>query len=111
MWERKLKKMGYTHTYVRLGVNNIELYTWSDKVYGKQTLVKTEDFLQLNSFLPVGYALEWNGLKFAGLSDYLKEEEKPSVPVCSHPNKYKNIISANMQFWYCPDCGSDLGDV
>lgn len=29
---------------------------------------------------------------------------------CTHPNKYKNIISNNLRFWACPDCGADLGD-
>jgi len=35
-------------------------------------------------------------------------EEKESS--CKHPNKYKNIISASVKFWYCPCCKEDLGD-
>jgi hypothetical protein len=30
--------------------------------------------------------------------------------VCSHKNKYKNILSNTLKFWYCPDCKKDLGD-
>ena len=30
---------------------------------------------------------------------------------CTHPNKYKNVVSASMKFWYCRDCGQDLGDI
>lgn len=26
---------------------------------------------------------------------------------CTHPKKYKNIISCSMKFWFCPDCGKD----
>jgi len=30
---------------------------------------------------------------------------------CVHLNKYKNIISNKIKFWYCPDCKKDLGDI
>lgn len=30
---------------------------------------------------------------------------------CKHVNKYKNIISNALKFWYCPDCKTDLGDI
>lgn len=36
---------------------------------------------------------------------------KASKPICNHNKKYKNVVSANLKFWYCPDCGKDLGDV
>ena len=29
---------------------------------------------------------------------------------CDHNRKYRNRISATMQFWVCPDCKTDLGD-
>jgi hypothetical protein len=29
---------------------------------------------------------------------------------CSKPEKYKNIISNNLQFYVCKNCGADLGD-
>ena len=35
----------------------------------------------------------------------------PPVPTaCQHERKYLNIISANLKFYVCPDCGKDLGD-
>ncbi len=30
---------------------------------------------------------------------------------CDSPNKYKNIISNNLQFYACRNCGADLGDI
>ena len=30
--------------------------------------------------------------------------------ICSHKNKYINILSNTLKFWYCPDCKKDLGD-
>lgn len=29
---------------------------------------------------------------------------------CQHKNKYLNILSVNMKFWVCKDCGKDLGN-
>ena len=29
---------------------------------------------------------------------------------CSDPQKYKNVISKNLQFYSCKNCGADLGD-
>ena len=29
---------------------------------------------------------------------------------CTHPRKYKNIISKSLKFWVCPDCKEHLGD-
>lgn len=26
---------------------------------------------------------------------------------CNHENKYLNVISRTLKFWYCPDCGKD----
>ena len=36
-------------------------------------------------------------------------DDKPQQ--CQHLNRYKNIISANLKFWCCSDCGADLGDI
>ena len=30
---------------------------------------------------------------------------------CKKPDKYKNIISSNLKFWSCRNCGADLGDI
>lgn len=30
---------------------------------------------------------------------------------CDNPDKYKNIISNNLKFWSCRNCGADLGDI
>lgn len=30
---------------------------------------------------------------------------------CDNPDKYKNIISANLKFWSCRNCGADLGNI
>jgi len=30
---------------------------------------------------------------------------------CEKPEKYKNVISKNLQFYACKNCGTDLGDV
>lgn len=50
--------------------------------------------------------------------NYVREEEiekwssiSSENKVCTHPNKYKNVLSANLSFWVCPDCKKDLGDV
>ena len=29
---------------------------------------------------------------------------------CDSPEKYKNVISNNLKFWACRNCGADLGD-
>lgn len=50
--------------------------------------------------------------------DYYKQETQIEMDLdfgtadleCKHENKYKNIISANLKFYICKDCGADLGD-
>jgi len=27
---------------------------------------------------------------------------------CSHKNKYLNVVSKNLSFWYCPDCENEV---
>lgn len=42
------------------------------------------------------------------------EVEPPPIPKkakCKHENKKKVIISANLKYWFCPDCKADLGDI
>jgi len=42
----------------------------------------------------------------------LEDDRKlASHRTCKHENRYINKISANLAFWYCPDCKKDLGDV
>jgi hypothetical protein len=38
----------------------------------------------------------------------LKDFDKSGC--CSNPQKYKNVISKNLQFYSCKNCGADLGD-
>jgi len=52
---------------------------------------------------------EQNIVKRKGFQFSWEYTDPPPIP-CTHPNKYKNIISANLKFWACPDCGDDLGD-
>ena len=56
-------------------------------------------------------ALTPNYSQITYLKFYNKAPTIQSENQCTHPNKYKNIISANMKFWVCPDCKEDLGDV
>jgi len=56
----------------------------------------------------VNPAWEKAGLDQAYFETGVREIE---ATICLHRNKYKNIISAQLQFWVCPDCGADLGDV
>ena len=35
-----------------------------------------------------------------------KKEE--NVNICNHENKYYNVVSASLKFWYCPDCKSEV---
>lgn len=37
--------------------------------------------------------------------------ESKAKTCCNKPNKYKNIISKNLQFYSCKNCGADLGDI
>jgi hypothetical protein len=46
---------------------------------------------------------ELNFEKFRGIPEY--------SPCCKNPKKYKNIISNNLKFWSCKNCGADLGDI
>ena len=39
--------------------------------------------------------------------DYFGKEKD----CCDKPDKYKNIVSKNLKFWSCKNCGADLGDV
>lgn len=34
-----------------------------------------------------------------------------NIETCEHLNKYKNVVSKSLQFWFCPDCKKDLGDI
>lgn len=53
------------------------------------------------------------------LKDYILLDDKSASTItgkpvsndCKHTNKYKNIISNNLKFWCCRDCGKDLGDI
>lgn len=44
------------------------------------------------------------------LSRISRPQKVDKTPQCSHQNKYKNVLSAHLRFWYCPDCKQDLGD-
>jgi len=44
-------------------------------------------------------------------SHYKFDWLKDSKNCCSKPSKYKNIISNNLKFWSCSNCGADLGDI
>ena len=37
---------------------------------------------------------------------YVKKKE-----CCDNPKKYENIISKNLQFYSCKNCGADLGNI
>jgi hypothetical protein len=40
----------------------------------------------------------------------LWEEGVIADVVCKHPDKYFNVLSANLKYWVCPDCKKDLGE-
>jgi len=39
----------------------------------------------------------------------LSVNEKKITPLCYHMEKYMNVISKNLKFWYCPSCKQDVG--
>lgn len=51
--------------------------------------------------------------KFAGSRNPMDFNFKIEVSVscCSNPQKYKNVVSNNLKFWACRNCGADLGDI
>ena len=42
-----------------------------------------------------------------------KVEEHCEIPVgcCESPDRYENIVSNNLKFYSCRNCGADLGDI
>lgn len=80
-----------------------ELYDWwafaaADEV-GWNEMLKT-----LNEGFPV--YLNWYSLeKFSG--NHIPPKFEPSK-TCRHPKKYKNVISKNLFFWFCPDCKEEV---
>ena len=39
------------------------------------------------------------------------KSEDWAAQCCKKPEKYKNIVSKNLQFYACKNCGADLGDI
>lgn len=95
----------------------------------KITIIKENNFYtfigwgsqkKMRDIIPKKFCLFVNGQEFkldnaTEMPTYEKfrfDNDIPPVPTqCNHNNKYKNVISSNLAFWYCPDCKTDLGDV
>jgi hypothetical protein len=65
------------------------------------------------------YEVRFTDKRFISFFGELKEDCLESIPIeakgeftnikcCSHPRKYKNIISNNLSFFVCPDCKQEL---
>jgi hypothetical protein len=84
--------------------NENELYHW--------WCVAAQDEIGWNELLrrlSVGETvnLHWTSVRpYSPSGSVSTKKEK----VCTHPNKYRNVLSRNLIFWVCPDCKKDLGN-
>jgi hypothetical protein len=39
-----------------------------------------------------------------------KKDQEPQSKKCKHGNKYYNVLSRTLRFWYCPDCQCEVKD-
>lgn len=70
-------------------------------------------FLELHTNTQVAYSITDDELE-----DLFAEVTKPEIdisslelfdtPKCKHKNKYLNVCSKNLKFWYCPDCKEEV---
>lgn len=84
--------------------NESELYDWwaftaADEIDWRDLLEKLNEGLTVNLRL---YTLE----KFSG--HHIQPKTFGTRTVCAHPNKYKNVISKSLVFWFCPDCKEEV---
>lgn len=81
-----------------------------------QSPVDIEDFRGLYEYLEESLKTkkgEVINLGNIGLSLDKKviNKKKERIFCCESPDKYKNVISKNLKFWSCRNCGADLGDL
>jgi len=47
-------------------------------------------------------------LEFIEVAEKIACPAESVTPPCHHPDKYLNVLSANLKFWVCPDCKKEL---
>lgn len=62
-------------------------------------ILKYSDIDAIDSFYIPGYQ------KQEIVADFMQ-----NIPKCSHQNKYFNVLSANLKFWYCPSCKQEVNE-
>lgn len=84
--------------------NEGELYSWwtfaaSDEISWNELLRRLKDGDKVK--------LIWYTVSNYSPSNFNSSKKEK---VCTHPNKYKNVLSRSLIFWVCPDCKKDLGN-
>jgi hypothetical protein len=69
----------------------------------KKDMEKYINTMKNRLLVPKGKMVEVCGKASSGESVFQKT-------CCSNPDKYKNVISNNLKFYSCRNCGADLGD-
>ena len=49
-----------------------------------------------------------NNIVKIGSLEYIIPDVFSEPTQCCHSNKYKNVISKTLSFWYCPDCKDEV---
>lgn len=100
------------------------MYAIRDKFKSQEKLIPNENELYRWWATEASYELTWKEfiervnagetvqLIWYSARLYKPTGESPSKKevVCTHPKKYKNVLSKTLIFWVCPDCKKDLGD-
>lgn len=68
-----------------------------------------EQIMTLQSMVAAPFKVEWN--KQSANVNFIPVKVEVAKTNCPHNRRYKNIVSANLKFWSCSDCGADLGDI
>ena len=108
-----LTAMAAAHEYLSSqGYESIKITSKYDKIFIETKKEPDQiHFTHLTTkVLPLGSYLEWND-KHGRVTNVNRDQPVLESKECKHEDKYKNIVSANLRFWSCVDCGKDLGDI
>lgn len=89
-----------------MGVFEVKRWDSTYMLYHYNRLQLAEDFYKKPIFdkCPIDYTIR---------NLAIHEPDLPPIPeevACTHRDKYLNVISKSLQFWYCRNCGMDWSD-
>lgn len=76
----------------------------------KKLLEEFEKMLEEKDDDDFGFFIPGNQLNYPSEEDLEYPDEPPPLPKeveCKHKNRKKVVISANLKYWLCKDCGAD----